>query len=112
MHKLFTVCTEQVRYPYTEHAASGLPNPTHLEGEVRFDQAQDQQVVTTRSPRIVTECLLIRSMLIKMYVYAIHSRFFIGTILFIRKNGYEFITTLALSSLMSPFSLTCLPLSC
>ena len=22
---------------YTEHAASGLPNPTHLEGEVRFD---------------------------------------------------------------------------
>ena len=53
---------------YTEHAASGLPNPTHLEGAVRFDQAQDQQVVTTRSPRIVTECLLIRSMLIKMYV--------------------------------------------
>ena len=46
MHKLFTVCTEQVRSPYTEHAASGLPNPTHLEGEVRFDQAQDQQVVT------------------------------------------------------------------
>ena len=43
--------------PYTEHAASGLPNPTHLEGGgVRFDQAQDQQVVTTRSPRIVTEC--------------------------------------------------------
>ena len=79
MHKLFTVCTEQVRSPYTEHAASGLPNPTHLEGEVRFDQAQDQQVVTTRSPRIITECLLTRSMLIKMYVhvhvYAIYSRF-------------------------------------
>ena len=52
----------QVRSQYTEHAASGLPNPTHLEGEVRFDQAQDQQVVTTRSPRIVTECLLTRSM--------------------------------------------------
>ena len=80
MHKLFTVCTEQVRSPYTEHAASGLPNPIHLEGEVRFDQAQDQQVVTTRSPRIVTACLLIRSMLIKMYVYAIYSRFRIGTI--------------------------------
>ena len=33
------------------HAAIGLhlPNPNHLEGEVRFDQAQDQQVVTTRS---------------------------------------------------------------
>ena len=58
MHKLFTVCTEQVRSPYTEHAASGLPNPTHLEEEVRSDQAQDQQVVTTRRPRIVTEYLL------------------------------------------------------
>ena len=112
MHKLFTVCTEQVRYPYTEHAASGLPNPTHLEGKARFDQAQDQQVVTTRSPRIVTECLLTRSMLIKMYVYAIYSRFRIGTILFIRKHGYEFITTLSLSSLMRPFSLCCPPLSC
>ena len=42
------------------------PNPTHLEGEVRFDQVQDQQVVTTRSLRIVTECLLTRSMLIKI----------------------------------------------
>ena len=72
MHKLFTVCTEQARSPYTEHAASGLPSHSHLEGEVRFDRAQEQ-VVTTRSPRIVTECLLTRSMLIKMYVYAIHS---------------------------------------
>ena len=74
MHKLhvFTVCTEQVRSPYTELAASGLPSPTHLEGEIRFDQTQDQQVVTTRSPRIVTECLLTRSMLIKMYVYAVY----------------------------------------
>ena len=109
MHKLFTVCTEQVRSPYTEHAASGLPNPTFLEGEVRFDQAQDQQVVTTRSLRIGTECLLTRSMLIKMYVYAIYSRFHIGTILSIRKHGYEFITTCTLSSLMSPFSLSCPP---
>ena len=112
MHKLFTVCTEQVRFPYTELAASRLPNPTHLEGEVRFGQAQDQQVVTTRSPRIVTECLLTRSTLIKMYVYAIYSRFRIGTILSIRKRGYEFITTLSLSSLMSPFSLSCPSLSC
>ena len=68
MHKLFAVCTEQVRSPYTEHAANGLPNPIYLEGEVRFVQAQDQQMVTTRSPRIVTECLLTRSILIKMYV--------------------------------------------
>ena len=73
MRKLFTVGKEQVRSPYTEQAANGLPNPTHLDGEVRFDQAQDQQVNTTRSPRIVTECLLTRSMLIKMYVYAINS---------------------------------------
>ena len=108
MHKLFTVCTEQVRSPYTEHAASGLPHPTHLEAEVRFDQAQNQQVVTTRSPRIVTESLLTRSMLIKMYVYAIYSRFRIGTILSIRKHGHEFITTLSLSNLMSPFSHSCL----
>ena len=86
MHKSFIVCIEQVRSPYTEHAASGLPNPTHLEGKVRFDQAQDQQVVTTRSPRKVTECILTRSMLFKMYVYAINSRFRTGTILFIRKK--------------------------
>ena len=64
---------------YTEHAASGLPNPTHLKEEVRFHQAQDQQVVTTRSPRIVTECLLTRSMLIKMYVYVLR-KVSIGTI--------------------------------
>ena len=103
MHKLFTVCTEQVRSPYAEHAASGLRNPTHLEGEVLFDQAQDQQVVTTRITRIVTECLLTRSMLIKMYVYAIYSRFRIGTILSIRKHGYEFITTLSLSKFDESF---------
>ena len=30
---------------YTEHAASGLPNPTPLEGEVRFIQATDQQML-------------------------------------------------------------------
>ena len=33
-HKLFTLCTDQVRSPYTEHAASGLPNPSHL-GSIR-----------------------------------------------------------------------------
>ena len=112
MHNLFTVCTEQVRSPYTELAERGLPNPTLLEGDVRFDEAQDQQVVTTRRPPIVTECLLTRSVLIKMHVYAIYSRFRIGTILSIRKHEYEFITSLSLSSLMSPFSLSCLPLSC
>ena len=40
--KLFTICTEQVRSPYTEHAASGLPNPTRLWGRY---EAQDQQVL-------------------------------------------------------------------
>ena len=43
--KLFTVYTERVRSPYTEHAASGLPSPTPLEGEVRFIQAQDQEML-------------------------------------------------------------------
>ena len=46
-----------------------------------------------------------------MYVYAINSRFRIETISSIRKHGYEFITTLSLSSLMRPFSLSCSPLS-
>ena len=68
MHKL-----DQVRSSYTEHAARGLPNPTPLKGEARFVQAQDQQVVTTRSPRIIIECLLTRSMLIKIYVHAVYS---------------------------------------
>ena len=65
---------------FTEHAASRLPNPTHLDGEVGFVQAQDQQVVATRSPRIITKCLLTRSMLIKIYVHAIYSRFRAGAI--------------------------------
>ena len=45
------MCSEQVRSPYTEHAANGLPNATRLEGEVRFIQAQDQQVL----PHVVRE---------------------------------------------------------
>ena len=51
--KLFTECTEQVRSPYIEHAASGLLNPTRLEGEVLFIQAQDEQVF----PHVVRERL-------------------------------------------------------
>ena len=73
-------CCERATQPYS------------YEGGDTFDQAQDQQVVTTHSPRIVTECLLTRLMLIKMYVYAIYSRFRIGTILSISKHGYECIT--------------------
>ena len=101
MHKLFTVCTEQVRSPYTEHAASGLPNPIHLEREVRFDQAQDQQVVTTGSPRIVTECLFTRSMLIKMYVYAIYSRFQKFLIVCLTGDYWRRQTTMALEETSS-----------
>ena len=104
-----------MRSPYTEHAASRLPNPTPLEGwgaGVRFVQAQDQQVVTTRSPRIITECLLTRSMLIKMYVHAIYSLFCIGTILSNRKHEYEFITTITMKFEESPFGLSCPPLTC
>ena len=77
-----------MRSPYTEHAASGLPNPTPL--------AQDQQVVTTRSPVIITECLLTRSMLIKMYVHTIYRWFCIETTLSNRKHEYEFITTITI----------------
>ena len=57
-----------VMSPYTEHAASALLNPTHVEVEVRFVQTQDQQVVTTRSQRVVNECLLTRSVLINMLI--------------------------------------------
>ena len=97
-------CSERATQPYSLRGGEG--------GWVRFDPAQDQQVVTTSSPRVVTECLLTRSMLIIMYVYAVYSRFRIGTILSIRKHGYEFITTLSLSNLMSPFSLSCPTQSC
>ena len=38
-------------YRAVEHAASGLPNPTPLEGEVGFIQAQYQQVL----PHVVRE---------------------------------------------------------
>ena len=53
-------------------------------GGVRFAQAQDQQVtrdVTTRNPRIVTECLLTRAMLIKLYVH-VHETVYFGSLVF------------------------------
>ena len=56
----FTVCIEQVsdcrfgvspvNYPDPEHAASGLPNHTHLEEEVRFVQLK-----TSRLSHVVRE---------------------------------------------------------
>ena len=48
---------------------------TLLTWRVRYDEVQDQQVVTTRNPQIITECLLTHTMLIKMYEYAIYSWF-------------------------------------
>ena len=43
---VFTLCTEFVNSPYIEPTASGLPNPTPVEGEVRFIQAPDQSGVS------------------------------------------------------------------
>ena len=60
-----------MRSPYTEYAASGLPNPTPLEGggEVAIYSGSRPADVPTRSPRMVAERLLTRSMLIKMYYH-------------------------------------------
>ena len=52
--------------PYTEHAASGLPNPTLLWGGGRYDLSRQ---MLPHSPRMVAECLVTRSMLIKMYYH-------------------------------------------
>ena len=45
---LFTASTEQMRYPYNELAASGLPIPTRLEG---WGYALSRLKTATRSPR-------------------------------------------------------------
>ena len=58
--------------------------------EVPFVQAQDQHF-TTRSQRVVTECLLTRSMLIKMYVHDINTRFRAGAILSIINGMSTFV---------------------
>ena len=53
-YELFTVYTEQARSPYTEHAASGLPNPIHLEVDGRggYDLSR---LKTSRLPHVVRE---------------------------------------------------------
>ena len=71
---------------------AGYPTLLTLRGEVRFVQAQDQQLITTCSPRIVIECLLTRSMLIKIHLHNIYGRFRAGAFLSIRKYEYDFIT--------------------
>ena len=49
-----------------------------------------------RLPYVVTECLLTRSMLIKMYVHDIYSGFRAGAILSIRQYEHAFITTVSI----------------
>ena len=58
-----------MRSPYTEHVASELLNPTPLEGEGTIYPGSRPTDATTHSPRMVAECLLTRSMLIKMYYH-------------------------------------------
>ena len=61
--------------PYTEQTASGLPNPTPVEGEVRFFQAQDQPSVTTHvrvGNRVFSHSLDVVS---KMHIHIIYSHF-------------------------------------
>ena len=67
-------CCERATQPYSRGGGGG----------VRFAQAQDQQVtrdVTTRNPRIVTECLLTCAMLIKLYVH-VHGTVYFGSLVF------------------------------
>ena len=61
--------------PYTEQTASGLPNPTPVEGEVRFFQAQYQPSVTTHvrvGNRVFSHSLDVDS---KMHIHIIYSHF-------------------------------------
>ena len=59
--------------PYTEQTASGLPNPTPVEGEVRFFQAQEQPSVTTHvrvGNRVFSHSLDVVS---KMHIYTLYT---------------------------------------
>ena len=61
--------------PYIEQTASGLPNPTPVEEEVRFFQVQDQPIVTTQvrvCNRVFSHSLDVVS---KMYIHIIYSHF-------------------------------------
>ena len=54
---------------------SGLPNPTPVEGEVRFSQVQDQPIVTTQvrvGNRVFSNSLDVVS---KMNIHIIYSHF-------------------------------------
>ena len=68
--KLFAVCTEQVRSPYIEMLQAGYPTDSLGRGGTTYPGSRPAGV-TTRCPRMVTQCLLTRSMLIKMYKFTI-----------------------------------------
>ena len=62
--------------PYTEQTASGLPNPTPEEGEVRFFQAQNQPSVTTHvrvGNRVFSHSIDVVS---KMFIYTSYTVIF------------------------------------
>ena len=89
-----------------------LSNPTPLEGEVRFVQPYPIGGGGTicpgskpRSPKIIVECLLTHSMLIKMYVHAFYSWFCIWTILSNRKHEYGSLTKINWHKMLIIFSL-------
>ena len=118
--------TQQARSPYTKHAASGLPNPTPL-----IYPGSRPAGFSTRRPRMVTDCLLNRSMLIKIYyLFMVCARIYIyGQLIsysclhvlglfslsncinvfvwhnnYIRKHEYAFVTTITIDFGGSPQS--------
>ena len=65
-------------------------HPTLLTWRRRYDLTRlKTSKITTRSPRLVTECLVTRSMLIKIYVHDIYSRSRAGAIWSIGKYEYD-----------------------
>ena len=63
--KLFTVCKEQVRFPYHRACCERATQPYSLGGGGTIFPGSRPAGVTTRCPRMVTECS--RSMFINMY---------------------------------------------
>ena len=68
----------EVRSSYIEHAASGLSNPTRLEGDGgTIYQGSRPAGVTRRCPKMVTKCLMYKftiSGYVPEYVHCIYSQ--------------------------------------
>ena len=80
VHNVLLQYVQRLCSPYTEQTASGLSNPTPVEGEVRFFQAQDQPSVTTHvcvGNRVISHSLDVVS---KMHIHIMYSHFFTCTI--------------------------------